>query len=460
MDALRRIWRFLISPRLALALIFFIGVLCLIGALVIQASSVFTSNPDVYQMWLENIARPKFGAWTGLLSFFGAFDIFHSVWFIGAGSLLMVNILACTVNRWKPVSKMTGETAVRQNPAFFSQGTHTKNILLIKPPKTVETAAAGAFGKHGYRISMEESEGTISLAMVKNRFSPFGTFLTHLSLILFVLGFLMGSLLGFTEPSFVVAEHAVGEVGHDTGLALELIDFRDEYWPDGIPRDYESLVVLYQNDREVRQASVKVNSPLSYRGINFYQSSFGPSVDVKIVSEGTVLYEGPLALTRITGDELPRQFGVVELPQGTKAQFISPSAYGPDPYIGENQLGCVLYSAVGELIDSVLLEPGVATAVDAYEVDYIGMGQYSVFQVTRNPGINLIWIAAGLFIAGLVTVFYFPFRRAWALIEPSEGGKSLMRVPYTGHPTMLSSREMDDIVTEIAQQSRNEVSRG
>ena len=46
----------------------------------------------------------------------------------------------------------------------------------------------------------------IQIAASKEPFSPAGTYLVHLSLILFVLGFMVSSFWGFRESYFIVPE--------------------------------------------------------------------------------------------------------------------------------------------------------------------------------------------------------------------------------------------------------------
>ena len=97
------IWRFFISIKLTLVLIVVIVILSLISIFLVQTPSGIDQGSELYNAWLEGVIRPDFGFWTDTLSFFGLFDVFHSFLFLGAGILLMVNIICCTVNRWPAV---------------------------------------------------------------------------------------------------------------------------------------------------------------------------------------------------------------------------------------------------------------------------------------------------------------------------------------------------------------------
>ena len=86
-----------------------------------------------------------------------------------------------------------------------------------------------------------------------------------------MLAYIIGSAFGFRDTYFIVNEGHTREVGYNTNLSLNLISFTDEYYPDGTPSDFRSEVVLYQGDQEVTRATIRVNHPLVYEGIRFYQ---------------------------------------------------------------------------------------------------------------------------------------------------------------------------------------------
>ncbi|MBI4234031.1 MAG: cytochrome c biogenesis protein ResB, partial [Chloroflexi bacterium] len=67
-----------------------------------------------------------------------------------------------------------------------------------------------------------------------------------------------------------------------TNLSLKLESIVDEYWPEGPPKDYRSQVVLYENGQEVQQGVLRVNHPMSYKGVRFYQSFFGQAVVTEV----------------------------------------------------------------------------------------------------------------------------------------------------------------------------------
>ncbi|MFH0847263.1 MAG: cytochrome c biogenesis protein ResB [Chloroflexota bacterium] len=421
--------RLLCSMRLALALILILTGLSLIGALLIQVPREVVSDPQAYATWIDTVARSRSGALTPFFRFLQLFDVFHSIWFLGAGSLLMLNILVCTLNRWKSItSRINGRTVV-QEPAFYRAESQAFPSSL--PPSQTAGVLRKMLGRNGYRVRSQEEPGRVFLSADKNRLSLAGTYLNHMSIILFVLGYLIGSYYGFRDTSFVVAEGSRREVGHGTRLSLELTSFEDAYYPDGQPKDYRSDVVLFKNGTEVKRSTIRVNYPLRYEGTRFYQSSFGPAVELRIrdIGNGDVLYEGNIALAYLAESAMFRRLtAIVNIESsGLTVNLLSSATNVDDPMIKTGEIGIDIRTEGNQrriALDKV--EPGVPRVVAGLEFTLLRMGQYSGFQVSRDPGNALIWIASTLFILGTVLVLYLPHRQLSVLLEErGEGGSQL-----------------------------------
>ena len=446
------------SPRLTLVLILLLAALCLVGVFLIQAPSEVATNPATYQAWVAQVARPKLGDWTDIYSALRFLDVFHSPWFIAVGALLMINILFCTLNRWKAVVSAWRGGEVKQATSFYRTGNHQAEAETTATSGKASVVVKDILERRRYHVRTQSSGETVNISAQKNRFSPAGTFLTHLSLILFVLGFLITAFWGFRNGAFIVAEGGKAAVGHGTGLSLELTSFEDEYWPDGRPKDYRSYVALYSGGQEVTQALVRVNSPLSYHGINFYQASFGPASRIRVLASQGILYDGAVPLTQtFVSQGLARYAGELNLPEaGITVQLASRAFNGTDKIIGENEVGLFIFRAgTAEPEAFEVLQMGVPLDYEGLQFTFTGEAQYSVFQVTHNPGIILVWIACAALILGLGLVFYLPYRQLWLLVEPVEDRKSRIMVRAGGR----SSPGLDEIHAVIHQVKSDLLSR-
>ncbi len=145
-----------------------------------------------------------------------------------------------------------------------------------------------------------------SVAMYADRFrlSRLGTFLTHLSLVLMLIGAMMGRLWGWKDDQFIVAEGATREVPLAKNISVKLEQFQEEWYVEGPPKDFSSEIVIYDNGQEVKRGTTRVNSPLSYKGITFNQAFFGQVAVVEVQRRGR---QRPLQRRRAAGlDVRPR----------------------------------------------------------------------------------------------------------------------------------------------------------
>jgi hypothetical protein len=99
-----------------------------------------------------------------------------------------------------------------------------------------------------------------------------GPDILHIGLILLVLGGLW-SYSGHQEGSVTLAPG--DSVNLPDGSVMSLVDFTFERYPDGRPSDWTSIIDVKKDGKTVvDKAEVRVNKPLRYAGLTFYQASF------------------------------------------------------------------------------------------------------------------------------------------------------------------------------------------
>ena len=159
------VWHQLSSVRLAVILILVITGLSLLGALLIQVPSEIAKNPQVYSNWVDTVARSKVGVWAPLLSALRLFNVFSSIWFIIACTLLVLNIFICSVNRWSGISLSLRGGLVKQNENFYFNDNNHAEL------KDIRASAADAamisekiLKERGYRTRTESDENNIYIA--------------------------------------------------------------------------------------------------------------------------------------------------------------------------------------------------------------------------------------------------------------------------------------------------------
>ncbi len=430
-----RVWRFLSSLQLALVLILALVAMGVIGTFLVQAPAGVSSDPVEYDWWLQNVAQPQTGFWFPVLRSLGFFDIFHSPWFLGAGALLIVSIVVCSINRWNQVRASLSRRSV-PTEADFQQGQGSPvEILQINVAGSSAADAPPildqALRRHRYQTRTVTSGDRTYVVGDRNRFSALGTYFTHLSLILFVLGFMLGSYFGFRNVSLVVSENSTEQVGNGTGLAVRLADFTQELWPDGTPRSYRSEVVIYEDGEEAGLRVIEVNHPLIWHGVRFHQSFFGDAAGIQVLDTAGTLYEGNVALSGTFNDgTYSRPVGMLRLDgDGLLVYVVGRAAPAGDAFLSESQVGIQVYSlGTGKLVSASALDRGETLDLGDIALTFSGYADFSGLEVSKDPGNALIWIASGIFLAGLGMVFYFPRRQVWAMMVREADGRTAVFV--------------------------------
>jgi cytochrome c biogenesis protein len=443
-----QLWHTLTSVRLALILILLIAAATLAGTLLDQVPASMVGDSTAYNRWVDGV-RGRYGIFTDVMSRVQLFQVFSSIWFKGLVALLVANIIVCTLNRWSSIRTQVFSPRVRMTPAYFERARIGASFSVnIDTPMAVQAVRSGLRGS-GYRAVTEDGE---AVAMYADRFrlSRLGTFLTHLGLVLILVGAIMGGLFGWKDDQFIVAEGSTQPLPLAKNISVKLDQFEEQYYPEGAPKDFASSIVIYDNGKEVKRGTTRVNSPVVYKGIAFNQAFFGQvaQLQVKDGSGNEILNEGvPLAYTSNTGS---RPVGWVELPgQQYKAYVIGPE---PGTYDQNVPLGTVrleLYDKDGQFIAMKSLGRNQDVEAQGLTFRFLRESQFTGLKVVKDPGVNIIWIASGLMVFGLVMVFWFPHRRLWALVTPRPDGGAEVRLAAASQRDLGLEKDFEQVTAKV-----------
>lgn len=427
-----KIWRFFTSVRNAIYEIAFLTLLVLIGTL--RGSSV--------PQWIADAVpalQPFVDRWY-------AWDVFRSGLFAATLAVIAVAIVICTLNRVPGIWATITHPKVTTTRGFINNA--EMNAVYTTPRAETEVFGQieGILKGKRYRMLTEKVGDETHFYADKNRFSNLGTFPFHLGLILILVGGIVASVFGFRDNEFVVPEGSRRNVGHGTGLSVELNRFRDDWSAVGVPVDYRSDITIYENGDPVKTGSVRVNAPLSYRNATFYQSSFGNAAQMTIVdSGGNVVYSDATDLGLFTKRDNPdAPAGIIRLPgEGMQLILIGPDS---DPMsqpeldtmgLQSGQLWVSMESlgdstdVSGSGAEGIVLAQGQPQRVGDYIVTFERESRFTVLQVGYNPAIPIFLIASFWLLGGLMITFYFPHRRVRGIISSDESGTSARMAPLS-----------------------------
>ena len=431
-DIFEEVWSLFASTRLALTLILVISLACLVGVLVIQAPAEMLQSPDATRTWIARV-RPRFGILTDVFQMLGFFWVFQTTWFRILLGILAINTIVCTSNRLPTIWRRVFGRPIWPKDELFERGEARETLVFNQvAPGEVAPWVRQVLVKRHYRVVAHPDANRTCLYADRFRLMHFGTVLTHAALVLILGAVTLSGPLGyFEEPGFAVPVGAVRDVGHGTALAIAVDDYADEYYEDGRPKDYRSDVVLYDYDRggEVVRQTIRVNEPLIYGGIRFHQSFFGQSAIVAVAdSDGTSLYRDAVALTWRSTDGA-RPVGYFFLPRQNLHVYIVGTAGKGDPLIRSGEVvveayrgGANLPTFRSTLVQRQPQEIGGLSFTFEREVPFTGL------RIVRDPTANLMWLACGLLVFGLVVTFYFPHRKLWARLQASPEGTRVILV--------------------------------
>lgn len=426
MKQLNWTYRQLTSMRVALILLLVFALLTLAGTLIAQAPSTVKGSPALYAEWVDEI-RPKYGGWTGILDKLGLFTVFSSIWLRGTLLLLCASLITCSVRRLPSLWKTAMHPRMAMTDAFFERAPQRAMISSASGPDGTLAALRTAFRKNGFRTATESHGDSIFICADRFRWGPFGRVVVHLSFVVILAGATITATGGFRNETFAVPVGEKRPVGNGTDLTVEAKSFADTYYASGEPSDYASKIVLYEGGSPVREQEIRVNHPMNYDGITFYQSFFGPTVIVQAkTADGDVVFERGVPLVYGTDDEKHR-VGRFDLPeQDLRVFVVSPSSGEVDPRIRPGQTQLEIYrQTTDNPVAFRVLSQGEPAKIAGVDFTFVRERAFTGLIVSRDPGSTLVWVGSTLLVLGMFVVFFFPHRRVRAVIRSGQSGSEV-----------------------------------
>ena len=405
------------SLKLTISLLILLAVLSIIGTLIAQ-----------------NAARSEYiqRYWIGLfevLNFFNLFDMYHSWWFSAILLLLVINLITCSVHRLPGILSQISRGSGALEDKMLKALPYVERVQTQNPTKKEEDIQS-SLKKWFSDWRRIETEKAVTLFSEKGRYSRLGVPFTHLSILIILIGGIIGSLYGFKGQVTILEGETVDqiflrtkdkEIPKPIDFSVRCDDFNVAYY--NLPgrkekhvKEYTSVITILEKGKEVLKKTVQVNHPLHYKGLAFYQSNYGAIHDVTLGIQWR-------------GKKEKASFKVLE---GNTV-----------PVPNTNNLIRVLQYAhevhnFGEGVQVVLLKPNQEPRPfwllknfsqwdqqrgDEFVLTFEGFTEkeYTGLSVTKDPGVWVVWVGCGLMIFGFIVSFFFSHQRVWVRIVKSPG---------------------------------------
>jgi len=277
---LKRVYRFLARMDVAAGLIVAVFLLAALGSCFPQISPSVARDPKRLGEW-EALVRARYGGLADALAAGGAFGWFRAPIFLAGLALLAAATLVCTLTRWRGVWRRAFHRPVRCSDAALESGPHTAR-LEASPEVDLAGAMRACLESRGFRVGTAEAVTTngraLDLRGDRNRLGALGTLVTHLGVLLLVLGAALSGAAGWREE-ITAGPGATTEIGHGTGLVVRNDGFALERYADGSVAGYKAQVTLFAAGQAVTRSPVRVNKPLNYRGVQLLLQAYAEAPD-------------------------------------------------------------------------------------------------------------------------------------------------------------------------------------
>lgn len=423
-----------------------------------------------------------------LFSVFGIFDIYHSWWFQLLIILLTLNITVCSIDRLSSIWKLVFKVKKRFIRGRFNNAP-SEEFTIDMPFADFRQETETLVGSRYRHVETIKEEKEATLFGERWRWSRLGVYIVHLSVVLLLLGSLVGSIFGFDGFVQIPEGETVDSIhlrGRSEALPLPFQircdDFNVRFYENGAPDEFRSDLVIIENGQETLKKSIIVNDPLRYKGINIFQSSYGelrnnpmmggpkapeneeaPVTDFTeallqvMVNETGMAYQVPVKLGEPV--DLPEKLG-----QFTYTGLIPHAKFGGQD-IGEALAG-ILTKTGGEPEEILLsirfasfdkmrqgklfitvLEPNAETLAekDIHSHSHAEKGRgekayWTGLEVTRDPGVPLVYLGFCLMIAGCFVAFFMPHEQVMITIS-KRGQKSAVVVAGTAYRNRIAMQQ-------------------
>jgi cytochrome c biogenesis protein len=438
------------SIRLTIFLCILLAIVSVLGTLIPQNLA-----PAQYQaMYGTNVA--------GIVTTLGLSDLYHSVGFVILLCLLAANLVACTAKRLPGTWRSLRRAPSPPSEASFQDAKYRHTFVCSGEAGEVESQLARiiakALGRRPKGVTVDSSHR--HLVVEKNRYSRLGPYLAHVSILVILLGTLWGALQGFKGALQLTEGEASSEAWLRTGARKVPLGFEircDRFvidlYPDGSPKEYRSEVTLLDGSGErIMDGAIRVNHPLTYRGITFYQSTYGSLPELTLAIRDQESKEETLVKAELNAPFL--------LPgnQGDRAMIV---AFQSDLRIPEEMaritsfprrnLGpaarVVIFNEEGFeepfWVFKNLPEVGQKkerahhiVLKDFRQIEYTGL------QVVKDPGTPLVWLGCTFLVIGFVMALLMDHEIVW--VRGKAVGENEYVVQMTGravrHPGVYAAR--------------------
>ncbi|HWI54655.1 MAG TPA: cytochrome c biogenesis protein ResB [Desulfobacteria bacterium] len=383
------IWNFLSSMKLGIALLLIMAIASIYGTIFIPK---------------DQYGRENF------ISFY------NSLPFKLLMGLLSLNLLICSLNRWKSVINTLKGPKSNVSLNFVKGLKSSASFKLKSSPAEAAESVKALLRKRGYRVFDNTEDDSFRIASDKGHLGILGPYLTHFGFLIMLVAIMVkfsgvvgfeGTLAGVEGGTYNLNQLAdvQGKMAPEDNFELRINDFRTVFRPDGSVKQWYSDVTVIDGNQSYPY-SIYVNNPLVHKGIKFYQSSYGYQFAGKYGAEGNTNQQFTLGPEEyVTSGDI--SFMPVKYNEAT------------------NKITVVTYKGTqGIKQEDVALK--TPYKYEKAEITFDKVNAYTVLTVKKDPGVPIAGFGSILLMVAIVISFILRQRRIWAVVTPEKEGSLVL----------------------------------
>ena len=389
----QKIFKSIADLRFAIFILLVIAAFSVIGTVIEQDQSI-----ETYKLNYP-LTNRIFGflSWDIILQF-GLDHIYKTWWFISLILLFGISLLTCTLLQQVPALKIARRCQFFRTTQQFCRLNISTNLQHLS-----FTQLLFKIKENKYSIFQQKN----IIYCYKGLIGRIAPIVVHFSMILILIGAIIGSINGFKAQEIVPKTETFhiqnvlnnGQLTFIPKVSLRVNDFWITYTKQTtITQFYSDLSILNVDGNEIERKTIFVNSPAKYHGIDYYQTDWN-LIGLRIKNKDLSVSQYPLI-------NLPNN------PEKIWLTWISNNQQLTDGFtvlINNLQGYCSVYNKVGEFIGNLELNESLKTENSITLIDILSS---TGLQIKADPGILLIYLGF-LFLMISTLISYITYSQIW-----------------------------------------------
>jgi cytochrome c biogenesis protein len=431
------IWGFLSSVKLTIVILILLAIVSVVGTLIPQGQEAV------------QFAQSLTPAMFRFLSTLQLFDMYNAPWFRLLIAFLALNLVVCSINRFSSTWKrFNAKPSPDRNKPFENRDPEDFLTVGLSPGEAADRVEE--LLNSDYKNVRRKTKGDAHYFNGdKGRFSYFGVYVVHLSVLLILMGGLGGSFFGFEAYVNILEGETTDHVvirktmrPLKLGFNVRCDKFSVQFYKTGAPKEFKSNLTFLVDGKAVLKSELLVNHPVEFGGITFYQASYGnvPGKEVQLRIDDKVTQSQSSELTVKGNLDYPLPggkgtFKVVDIRNDIMG--LGPAVLiSVHPETGPSKEFWVFKHQ--EAVQKKLPPPMLASpkfnpeALHPYRFSLTGLKTlyYTGLQANRDPGVPVVWAGCFLMVSGLFVTFFLSHKRMWVRVL-KRGTKTVIEIAGT-----------------------------